>query len=46
MSADAYRTPDACFEGLPGYAFDPHYVDQVGLRMHYLDEGEGPAVVV
>ena len=46
MSADAYRTPDECFEGLPGYAFEPHYVDQDGLRMHYLDEGDGPAVLL
>ena len=46
MSADAYRTPDERFEGLPGYAFDPHYFDQDGLRMHYLDEGDGPAVLL
>jgi haloalkane dehalogenase len=38
------RTPDACFEGLPGYDFAPHYVTQsIGLRMHYLDEGGGEA---
>ena len=46
MSADAYRTPDERFEGLPGYAFEPHYLDQDGLRMHYLDEGDGPAVLL
>jgi haloalkane dehalogenase len=43
---EAYRTPDGCFDGLPGYAFAPHYVDQDGLRMHYLDEGSGPAVLL
>jgi haloalkane dehalogenase len=43
---DAYRTPDECFDGLPGYGFEPHYVEQDGLRMHYLDEGSGPAVLL
>ena len=43
---EAYRTPDVCFENLPGYAFEPHYVEQDGLRLHYLDEGEGPAVLL
>ncbi|MAZ88174.1 MAG: haloalkane dehalogenase [Cellvibrionaceae bacterium] len=40
----ALRTPDACFENLPGYNFEPNYVfvdDCEGgeLRVHYLDEG-------
>ena len=43
---DAYRTPDARFEGLPGYPFAPHYVEQDGLRMHHLDEGEGDPVLL
>jgi haloalkane dehalogenase len=43
---DAYRTPDERFEHLPGYDFEPHYVEQDGLRMHYLDEGTGPAVLL
>src|SRR5205823_4752512 len=38
---DVYRTPDERFEVLPGYAFEPHYVEQDGLRMHYVDEGDG-----
>jgi len=33
------RTPDECFQGLPDYPFDPHYVETDGLRIHYLDEG-------
>ena len=39
------RTPDERFEHLPGYAFDPHYVEvpsgdgSGSLRVHYLDEG-------
>ena len=43
---EAYRTPDECFEDLPGYPFEPRYVEQDGLRLHYLDEGEGPAVLL
>ena len=38
-----YRTPDARFEGLSGFDFSPHYVEDLpgyeGLRMHHLDEG-------
>lgn len=38
------RTPEDRFTGLPGYAFAPHYAEDLpgypGLRMHYLDEGK------
>jgi haloalkane dehalogenase len=44
--ADAYRTPDERFADLPGYEFAPHYVEQDGLRMHYLDESEGAPVLL
>ncbi len=43
---EAYRTPDACFANLPGYPFAPTYVEQDGLRMHYLDEGSGAPVLL
>ena len=43
--ADVFRTPDERFEGLPGYSFEPHYVEADGLRLHYVDEGEGEPVV-
>jgi haloalkane dehalogenase len=43
---DAYRTPDEHFVGLPGFDFEPHYLDQDGLRMHYVDEGDGPVVLL
>ncbi len=40
---EALRTPDDRFAGLPGYAFEPRYIDDLagfeGLRLHYLDEG-------
>jgi haloalkane dehalogenase len=40
----ALRTPDERFKNLPGYNFEPHYVeipDGEGgtLRVHYIDEG-------
>jgi haloalkane dehalogenase len=40
------RTPDDRFEGLPGFAFEPHYVEIDGLRMHYVDEGSGSPVLL
>ncbi len=40
---DALRTPDACFNNLPGYPWLAHYLSDLptlaGLRLHYLDEG-------
>jgi len=33
------RTPDDRFENLPGYAFEPTYIDAQGVRMHTVDEG-------
>ena len=46
------RTPDDRFANLPGYAFQPHYVeledeDLGPLRIHYLDEGpaDGPVIL-
>ncbi|MGZ3638294.1 MAG: alpha/beta fold hydrolase, partial [Ktedonobacterales bacterium] len=33
------RTPDERFVNLPGYPFEPHYVEVDGLRIHYVDEG-------
>jgi haloalkane dehalogenase len=43
---DAYRTPDERFERLPDYDFEPRYLDQDGLRMHYVDEGAGDPVLL
>ena len=44
---DAVRTPDARFEGLPDYPWQPNYLSDLpalnGLRMHYLDEGAAAA---
>jgi haloalkane dehalogenase len=43
---DAYRTPDERFDGLPGWPFEPRYLDQDNLRMHYVDEGRGDTVLL
>ena len=43
---DAYRTPDDRFLDLPGYPFQPHYVEQDGLRMHHVDEGGGAPILM
>jgi haloalkane dehalogenase len=43
---NAFRTPDERFEGLPGYAFAPNYLEHDGLRMHYVDEGSGDPVLL
>jgi pimeloyl-ACP methyl ester carboxylesterase len=47
MAPKALRTPDDRFAGLPGFAFAPHYRDDLpgyeGLRLHYLDEGPAQA---
>ena len=33
------RTPEECFRNLPGYPFEPRYLEVNGLRMHTVDEG-------
>ncbi|MDA0367459.1 MAG: haloalkane dehalogenase [Proteobacteria bacterium] len=47
MSADLLRTPEARFAELPGYPFDPHYLEDLagieGTRLHYIDEGPADA---
>ena len=43
--ADVFRTPDERFDGLPGYPFEPNYAEVDGLRLHYVDEGDGAPVV-
>ena len=41
------RTPDDRFRDLPAFPFVPRYVDVGdGLRMHYVDEGEGAPVLM
>ncbi|HYP47164.1 MAG TPA: haloalkane dehalogenase [Thermoleophilaceae bacterium] len=42
---DVFRTPDERFQDLPGYAYEPNYVQVDELRVHHLDEGSGPTVL-
>ena len=46
MIDDVYRTPDERFADLPGFDFEPRYLEQGGLRMHYFDEGAGDPVLL
>ena len=45
---DALRTPNAAFDGLPDYPWEPHYRSDLPaldrLRIHYLDEKGGADV--
>jgi len=43
---DVFRTPDDRFENLPDYPWQPDYHEWEGLRLAYLDEGEGQSVVL
>ena len=43
---DFLRTPDERFADLPGFPFEPNYIDVGGLRMAYVDEGPAHAPVV
>ena len=46
---DMLRTPDDRFANLPGFDFEPHYVDDLaglpGLRVHHVDAGDRAAPV-
>ena len=44
---ESYRTPDERFDGLPGYAFEPHYRECDGLRLALRRRrpDDGPPVV-
>ena len=48
---ETLRTPEAFFDDLEGYPFAPHYAevdsgDGDRLRIHYIDEGVGPVVLL
>ena len=47
---DVFRTPDERFAGLPGYPFEPHYLELErglqGLRMHFVEEGGGDPILL
>ena len=39
------RTPEERFRNLPEYPFKPNFVDINGLRVHYIDEGNGETIL-
>lgn len=50
-TAEVLRTPDECFENIPGFPFEPHYLEVTSahggpMRMHYVDEGPSDAPVI
>jgi haloalkane dehalogenase len=43
---DVYRTPDDRFTDLPGFPFEPHFVEIDRLRLHFVDEGAGEPILL
>ena len=39
------RTPDERFENLPGFSYQPHYLELDEARVHYIEEGQGEVVL-
>jgi haloalkane dehalogenase len=39
------RTPEDRFAGLPGFAYEPRYVEVEGLRMAYVEAGTGDPIL-
>src|SRR6266516_3273752 len=39
------RTPDERFANLPGFPYQPRYIEVNGLRVHYVDEGQGELIL-
>jgi haloalkane dehalogenase len=44
MVGEVFRTPDDRFADLPDFPFEPSYYEFDGLRLAYIDEGDGPVV--
>jgi len=40
------RTPEERFSDLPGFPYQPHYVEVEGLRMAYVTSGEGDPILM
>src|SRR3954451_6855393 len=45
MDVEVVRTPEQNLEGLPDFPFESSYTEVDGLRLAYLDEGDGAPVV-
>lgn len=44
ITSEVFRTPDDLTEGLPDFPWTPKYTEHEGLRLAYIDEGDGPTV--
>jgi haloalkane dehalogenase len=40
------RTPEDRFANLPGFPYEPHYVEIEGLRMAFIERGEGDPILM
>jgi len=40
------RTPEDRFADVPGFPYEPHYVELEGLRMAYVDQGQGEPILM
>ncbi|MCH7779927.1 MAG: haloalkane dehalogenase [Acidobacteria bacterium] len=40
------RTPDERFSRLPDFPYEPHYTEIDGLRIHHVEAGSGPVVLM
>jgi len=43
---DVFRTPDERFANLPDFPWEPRYHDWDGLQLAYVDQGDGPPIVL
>jgi haloalkane dehalogenase len=41
-----HRTPDDPFSGLPDFPYEPRYTEIEGLRIHHVEAGTGPVVLL
>ncbi|MFN0120416.1 MAG: haloalkane dehalogenase [Blastocatellia bacterium] len=39
------RTPDECFRDLPGFPYEPQYIEIEGLRMAWVEQGSGDPIL-
>jgi len=45
MASKVLRTPEERFRELPGYDFNPHYVEIGNCRVHYIEQGSGDPIL-
>jgi haloalkane dehalogenase len=45
MAEKILRTPDERFANLPGYDFEPHYIQVGDTRIHYIEQGKGDPIL-